>query len=378
VTALLQLASGTMGGQPVRAEQQREGVLVVAALGAVAAAVAILRLIPGVNPTTAGFALLILVLLAATLGPQWIAITVAVASTLSFNYFFFAPVGTFAIAEVHNWVSLIAFLVAAIVGSNLSAAAKERARIAIERAQFLEEREAGELARQRGELASTLLASLSHDLKTPLTVIRTAIDNLRNELPADGRRAQADAAAAELSRLTQLFASLLDMARIDAAAIDVQREWVTPADIVDAAVAHARHALADHALQVDADADAVVRVDARLAAVALSQLIENAARYSPATRTIVVEARTQPDGMTISVTDGGPGLDPGELDHLFERFYRGRQVQHSTPGTGMGLAIARGLLNALGGNIRAENVDGGGARFSMTIPGALRATAAEA
>lgn len=363
----------------MRAEQnQREGLLVVAALGAVAAAVAVLRVIPVVNPTTAGFALLILVLLAATLGPQWIAITMAVASTLSFNYFFFAPVGTFTIAESHNWVSLLAFLVAAIVGSNLSAAAKERARIAIERAQFLEEREAAELERQRGELASTLLASLSHDLKTPLTVIRTAIDNLRNDLPAGDRRAQADAAAAELGRLTQLFASILDMARIDAAAIDVQREWVTPADVVDAAVAHARHALDGHALRVDADAEAVVHVDARLAAVALSQLLENAARYSPADRTIVVEARAQPDGIAISVTDGGPGLDPAELDHLFERFYRGRHAQQAAPGTGMGLAIARGLLNAVGGRVSAENVAGAGARFSMIIPGTTRAHAVEA
>ena len=163
----------------------REGVLVVAALGAVAATVALLRLIPGVNPTTAGFVLLILVLLAATLGPLWIAITVAVASTLSFNYFFFPPVGTFSIAEPHNWVSLVAFLVAAIVGSNLSAAAQERARIAVERAQFLEEREAAEIQRQRGELAATLLASLSHDLKTPLTVIRMAVENLRGDLPVE-------------------------------------------------------------------------------------------------------------------------------------------------------------------------------------------------
>jgi len=130
---------------------------------------------------------------------------VAVASTLSFNYFFFPPVGTFTIAEPHNWVSLAAFLVAAIVGSNLSAAAQERARIAIERAQFLEEREATEVQRQRGELASTLLAALSHDLKTPLTVIRTAVENLRGAMSIDGRRAQADAPAPQLGRLPPLF-----------------------------------------------------------------------------------------------------------------------------------------------------------------------------
>lgn len=337
-----------------------------------------LRLIPGVNPTTAGLALLLLVLLAATIGPRWIAITVAVASTLSFNYFFFAPVGTFSIAEPHNWVSLAAFLIAALVGSSLSAAAQERARIAVERAQFLEEREIAELARQRGELATTLLATLSHDLKTPLTVIRMAIDNLRNELPGDGRRAQADAAAAELARLTQMFAGILDMARIDAAALSVQREWVTAADVVDAAMAHARHAVDGHAIRVDADASRAVNIDARLAAVALSHLIENAARYSPADRTILVDAHVAPEGLEVSVTDHGAGLDAAEIDHLFEKFYRGRHGRQTAPGTGMGLAIARGLLTAIGGRVWAENAPGAGARFSIAVPGASRAASAEA
>jgi len=352
-------------------------VLVIAAIGTVAIAIALLRLIPGVNPTTAGFALLILVLLTATLGPLWIAITVAVASTLSFNYFFFPPVGTLTIAEPHNWVSLAAFLVAALVGSNLSAAAQERARSAVERAQFLEEREAAEVERQRGELASTLLASLSHDLKTPLTVIRTAIDNLRDELPIGERRAQADAAAAELSRLTRLFEDILDMARIDAAAIPLQREWVTPADIVDAALAHVRHAIDGHAIRVDADADRVIQIDARLASVALAHLLENAARYSPADRDIIVDARLDADGVKVTVTDHGPGLDPDEREHLFERFYRGRRAQLAAPGTGMGLAIARGLLNAIGGRVWAENTRESGARFSMTVPGPIRALARE-
>lgn len=350
----------------------RESALIIAAIGAVAALVVVLRLIPGVNSTTAGFMLLMLVLLSATVGPLWIAVTVAVASTLSFNYFFFHPVGTFSIAETHNWVSLIAFLVTAIVGSQLSSAAQERARIAVERAQFLEEREAAEVERQRGELASTLLAALSHDLKTPLTVIRMAIENLRGDLAIDGRRAQADAAAAEVHRLTRLFEDILDMARIDAAAIRVQREWVTPADVVDAAVAHARHAIDGHAIRVDADADRVVNIDARLASVALSHLLENAARYSPRDRDIVVDARAQSDGVTMTVTDHGPGLEAGELDHLFERFYRGRHAQQTAPGTGMGLAIARGLLNAIGGRVWAENTPAGGARFSMVVPGASR------
>ena len=352
----------------------RDSVLIAAAFVAVAATVVVLRSIPGVNPTTAGFALLILVQLAATLGPLWIAITVAVASTLSFNYFFFPPVGTFSISEPHNWVALFAFLVTALIGSKLSAAAQERARMADARAQVIEEREAAEIQRQRGELASTLLASLSHDLKTPLTVLRMAIDNLRHELPTESRRAQADAAAAELLRLTRLFESILDMARIDAAAVQVTRDWVTPADIVDAALAHARHAVDGHALRVEADADHVVNIDARVTAVALAQILENAARYSPRDSDIVVDAKCSADEVSVSVTDHGPGLAAEDIDHLFERFYRGRHAQQ-IPGTGMGLAITRGLLNAIGGRVWADNVPGGGARFSMVVPCARRPVA---
>lgn len=359
---------------PIRS-QVRETLVVVAAIGAVAVAIALLKLLPGVNPTTAGFALLMLVLISATIAPLWIAITVATASTLSFNYFFFPPVGTFTIAEPHNWVSLSAFLVTALIGSHLSAAAQGRARIAVERAELVEAREANEIQRQRGELAATLLASLSHDLKTPLTVIRTAIDNLRAELPNETRTAQADAAAAELSRLTRLFEDILDMARIDAAAIPFVREWVTPADVVDAALAHVRHAVDGHSLRVEADAEQAVQIDARLASIALSHLIENAARYSPAALDIAVSARTVGVGIQITVTDQGPGIDPGDLDHLFERFYRGARAQQTAPGSGMGLAISRGLLTAIGGRVWAENAPGGGARFSIEIPAPIRPVA---
>jgi two-component system, OmpR family, sensor histidine kinase KdpD len=244
--------------------------------------------------------------------------------------------------------------------------------IAIERAQFLAERDAADLVRQKADLAATLLASLSHDLKTPLTAVRVAVENLRSDLPTADRKVQADLAATELERLSRLFQDILDMARVDASAIVVERRWVTVAEVIDAATAHVRHTLDGRKVTVHSNADAAVEIDPRLASGALSHLLENAAQYSPADAEIVVDGRAESDGLHLSVIDHGPGLDPGELDHLFERFYRGRVARQLAPGTGMGLAITRGLLAAAGGRIWAENVPGAGAKFSMIVPGRMR------
>ncbi len=244
--------------------------------------------------------------------------------------------------------------------------------IAIERVQFLTERDAAELVRQKADLAATLLASLSHDLRTPLTAIQAAVENLRRELPPDERREQARAASVELHRLTRLFQDILDMARIDAAAIRVDKQWVTRRRCrrrgQRARAARARRpCVARRRRRRSREAE----IDPRLTSVALSHVLENAAQYSPIDREILVQAQVEDDGLHVSVTDRGPGLDPGELEHLFERFYRGHTARQSTFGTGMGLSITRGLLAAAGGRIWAENI-GGGARFSMVIPGTVR------
>jgi two-component system sensor histidine kinase KdpD len=498
----------------VRSVPLRDIAVLLASVVAIVVVTSALRALPDISPTTVALALLLIVLAAATIARLRIAIAVSLAAMLMLNFFFLPPVGTFTIVDLQNWIALVAFLIVAVIASNLSAAAQARAReaverrnevtrlfdltrdvllttetasaievlarhvarrfelsrvaiclpgdrgwriyqgaeedvavdptllntalarargtleydarrraygghlqtgekkdlsivplrhgtravgllaaasptldigtldavagvvaIAIERAQFLADRDAAALVSQKADLAATLLASLSHDLRTPLTAIKVAVENLRNDLPGDARRAQADVAIAELDRLTRLFQDILDMARIDAHAIQIERQWVTAADVVDAAVAHVRHAVGERELRVDADADREVHIDPRLTSIALSHVLENAAHYSPADTAIVVEARVDGDGLHVAVTDQGPGLDPGELDHLFERFYRGRAARQVTFGTGMGLSITRGLLTAAGGRIWAENIPGAGARFSLVMPGAVRVAA---
>jgi two-component system, OmpR family, sensor histidine kinase KdpD len=244
--------------------------------------------------------------------------------------------------------------------------------IAVERADFLRERDVAELARQRAELSSALMASLSHDLRTPLTAIRTAVTNLESPgLAEDQRRDQARVAAGQIDRLTRLFDEILDMARIDAKSVRAQRAWTTPAEIVEAAVSHAAASIAGRDVRVEARDDVAVEIDPRLASSALAHLLENAARYAPE-GAIHVRGWTDGEGLRLDVTDSGPGVEPSELEHLFEPFYRGELFRQRIPGTGMGLAITRGLVAADGGRVWAENVAPHGACFSIAIPAPTR------
>ena len=245
--------------------------------------------------------------------------------------------------------------------------------IAIERAKMLEERRDAERVRQGAELKTALLASLGHDLKTPLTAIAAAAGNLRAPGTSDAvRRDQLDVIGLEVTRLNRLFQNIIDMARIETGAIAAEPEWVHPADIVDAAVQQVEHALQNHPLELDVDTPESAKVDPRLTSTALAHLLENAGQYAAAGTPISVTAKTDEDGLTLSVRDRGPGIAAQDLEHLFEQFYRGAGARHRSFGTGMGLAITRGLLAAEGGRVWAENHPEGGASFTLNIPTPVR------
>ncbi|MEP7118174.1 MAG: ATP-binding protein [Acidobacteriota bacterium] len=250
--------------------------------------------------------------------------------------------------------------------------------IAIERAQFLDERKAAELTRQSEALKTTLLASIGHDLRTPLTAIRVAATNLRmTPLGEIERLEQTTLIETEVERLSRLFQNILEMARLDAGA--VLHEWrrAHPSEIVEAARDQAGCALAGHRVEVSIDPDLPLQLDPRLTASALAHLLENAAHYAPAGSAIEVRGGTTDDALTIAVRDHGPGIPLAELPHLFERFYRGDAAQARASGTGMGLWIARGLLAVEGGRVWAENCADGGARFTISVPDKSRVAAPE-
>ncbi len=241
--------------------------------------------------------------------------------------------------------------------------------IAIERANLLQERKAAELTRQSDELKSALLASIGHDLRTPLTAIRVAAANLREaELGPADRREQSDLIQAEVERLARLFQNLIDLARLDSGAVahDVRR--VHPSEIVAAAREQVEHQLRGHTLTVTVEPDVPVRLDPRLTASALAHLLENAAQYAPAGTAIEVRAGVSGDHLEIAVRDHGPGIAAADLPHVFDRFFRGDSARVRTSGTGMGLWIARGFLAAQHGRVWVENAAGGGACFTLAVP----------
>jgi two-component system sensor histidine kinase KdpD len=246
--------------------------------------------------------------------------------------------------------------------------------IAIERVHLMEQRQQAETSRRSVEIKSALLASLAHDLRTPLTAIQVAVNNLSvSSLTEVQRASQVDVALTGLGRLTKLFQNMLEMARIDANGVTPSVQWVHSSEIVRVARRQVEHALRAHRIEsIDHTNDQTVGVDPRLVSTALAHVLENAAQYSPPGSTITVTHELVPGGLRLVVDDEGPGIAAADVPRLFERFYRGSEARRHGSGTGMGLAIVQGLLTAQGGRVWVEPGVERGARFSIFVPAGSR------
>ncbi len=263
------------------------------------------------------------------------------------------------------------------LGVGLAEAAAGLVALALERSRFIHELSRAEAVKQSDELKSALLASVSHNLRTPLTSIRAAVDNLMQDdiaWDAEALREFHGIIREETERLAAIVRNLLEMARIEAGELKIDRRWTAPAEIVSNVLSLSATALRGHGVEVDADeALPLVFVDARLIGEVLANLIENAAKYSPEGSAIRVAVNVSEEGLAMRVTDAGTGIPADELERVFDKFYRGENSNERL-GTGMGLAIAKGIVNAHGGVIRADNVQGGGGSvFSFIIPAASKA-----
>jgi two-component system sensor histidine kinase KdpD len=244
--------------------------------------------------------------------------------------------------------------------------------LAFERANFLREVSRAEALKQSDALKSALIASVSHDLRTPLTSIRASVDSLlHHELNWDQAtmREFHVIISEEINRLMRLVENLLAMARIDAGELHPSPQWGSVAEICNNVLDRCAGALHRHRVRVDCAEDLpLVKLDSRLIAQALANLVENAAKYSPAGGEIIMRARLEGNQLSMSVTDEGPGIAPEDAEHIFDKFYRGaRRPEQQSGGTGMGLAIARGIIEAHGGGIRVERAPGRGATFTFAL-----------
>jgi two-component system sensor histidine kinase KdpD len=265
-------------------------------------------------------------------------------------------------------------------GAGLSAAQLQllqtlaaQTRLAIDRARLVEQTAHNQALGESDRLKSALLAAVSHDLRTPLAIVKGAATTLLAEgvsWDASTQRALAQTIDGEIDHLNQVVGNLLDMSRIDAGSLPAERDWHDLAELIGSALGRIEPRMAGRGLRLDLAPDLpLVYVNPVLIGQVLVNLLENALRHTPPGTPIEVAARGEdgPGGqraVLVRVSDAGPGIPAGELPQIFEKFYRGA----GSGGAGLGLAICRGLVEAHGGRIWAENRPEGGASFAFTLP----------
>ncbi len=465
----------------------------VAALLLILAITFIYRRILVVNATTVALTYLLIILAVSTIWGIAVSVVSSVVAMLLFNYFFLPPVGKLTVADPQNWVALIAFLVVAVLASQLSNRARQQAdaasarrreieklygfsrsllesgnvmellnripaqivnsfevggaaiylaekqkvyrsgpaiplldldtlkeiatrdepvfdsanglsfiavrlglrpigslgisgaplsretleaiatliAIAMERARAVEQLGQTEAAREGEQLRTALLDAVTHALRTPLTSIKASVTNLlsQHSLSEDQRRELLTIINEESDRLNRLVGEAGEMATLDAGEVELRKESRSIEDVINAALEQCKNNLGRRRVDIRI-APGLPRVlaDVARAREALVHLIDNANRYSPAEQPIVITADRDGDFVSVSVADRGAGIDSLEQSLIFQKFYRGRDQRYAIEGTGMGLPIAKAIVEAHGGTISVTSQLGQGSVFTFTLP----------
>ena len=458
---------------------------VVAAIGVITAVDSRLH----VNPTTVALMFLVAVLLASAYWGLRYAVVLAVGATAAFNFFFLPPVGTFTIADPQNWVALFAFLVTALVASDLAERARRQAEgakqrrreverlfglsqrllasenvlellnalpkyvqetfsvgsvvvmaadhptvyrssldapfeesvlrstllrgepitqagvsyvplrlgmrtvgalgvtgdelsretldalgslagLAIERARALEALSKNRAEQEHERLRTALLDSVTHEFRTPLTSIKASVTTLLSGAVLDdqGRRDLLTVIDEETDRLNRLVGEAAEMAQLDSGMFKLDLQPHVIQDALESAMEDAKGSLENHPVEVVAAALPKVRIDVQRIREVLMHLLENAGKYSDPGVPIKVTSEVKDSRLVTSVADRGPGIDSFEQSLIFEKFYRGQHQRYTAPGTGMGLAIAKVIVEAHGGTVAVVSQLGSGSVFSFTLP----------
>ncbi len=443
------------------------------------------------NHTTVALMFLVMVLLTSAYWGLRYAVVLAVAATAAFNFFFLPPVGTFTIAEPQNWVALIAFLVTALVASNLAERARREAEgatqrrreverlyalsqrllasdnvlellnalpkylqetfsissavmmaadqptvyrssldakfeesvlrstllrgepvtqggvsyvplrlgmrtvgalgvtgdelsretldalgslagLSIERARAVDALSKHQAEQEHERLRTALLDSVTHEFRTPLTSIKASVTTLLSGAALDesGKRELLSVIDEETDRLNRLVGEAAEMAQLDSGQFKLNLESHSIMEAIQRAMEDARSALENHPTEVNTAGQELpkVRMDLDRIREVLMHLLENAGKYSPSGTPVKVSSEITGEFLVTSVADRGPGIDSFEQSLIFEKFYRGQHQRYTAPGTGMGLAIAKVIIEAHGGTISVVSQPGNGSVFSFSLP----------
>jgi two-component system sensor histidine kinase KdpD len=466
---------------------------VVVALSTVAAITFVCYKVIHFNATTVALIFILAILAVSTIWGIAVSVLMSVAAVFAYNYFFLPPVLTLTIADPQNWVALLAFLLTAVIGSNLSSRAQRQAEeanrrrreieklyefsqrllsagnaiellnaiprqvvdsfelgaaalflaekqkvyrsgllipqlekeklqavvareetqvdeaqslcfvpvrlgvrvigslgtsgrilsrqsleamgtliaVAVERARAVEALGKTEAAREGERLKSALLDSITHDFRTPLTSIKASVTSLLSDSHLDEKHKQEllTIINEEANRLNSLVGDAAEMARLEAGEFELDLKPHPISAIINAAIEQCKSVLNNRPMQIQAPASLpLVRADLDRAKQVLVQLLSNANNYSPEGLPISITAELSGDFIVTSVADQGPGIEEVEIGLIFDKFYRGRDKRYVVQGTGMGLPIAKAIVEAHGGTIGVISQLGRGSVFSFTLP----------
>ena len=308
---------------------------------------------------------LMAIVLAGTRWNRGPVLAMAAVSAVVWNFIFIPPQFTLHIEKPQDITMFAMFFVVALSMGHLITRLREREdaleRHHREREELLAEKHRAELLAESERLHRTLLDSVSHELKTPIAIIRTALDGLGQD---NVYAAEIETANRRLQRIVENF---LEMTRVESEALKPRPDWCEVVDVLEQAMKPISHELALHVVKVHGVAEMpLVMLDSRLLAQVLSNVLHNATLYAPAGTEIEIHAALNDDALELRVRDHGRGLPPGKEVRVFDKFYRA--PDSPAGGTGLGLAIARGLMRAMKGDIEAQNHPQGGAEFLLHLP----------
>jgi len=342
-----------------------------------------------INTTTIALLFLLIVLFSATFFGRNPALLASFAAMLCFNYFFLPPVHTWTISETQNLVAWFAFTLTAVVAGELSTYARKRAEEAtrgkaeIERLYnelqgAFEQASQAEALRQSEKLKSALLDAVTHDLRTPLTSIKASVTTLLEDkkekfLNDDGKTEFLEIINEETDRLNEFIEGMVGIAKVEANALRIRKTWSEITEIINNAIDRARNHLASNHITIEIEKDLPsVFVDASSFSEVIYTLLDNAAKYSPQNSKIRISAKRNGDEMiALAIEDEGKGIAPEMREKVFDKFFRAetQDIHTTSSGLGLGLAIARGIVESQGGRIWIEDgSDGFVTKIVFTIP----------